>query len=237
MSLTLTLEQNSREPIEAGNHIARCVQVIDLGHQLEKAFESEDTQLNHKIRVTWELPNEVREWTEKETGETKSRPEIISQEFKASLHEKSKLRKLLVSWRGRDFTEAELKGFELKNILNTACFLNVVHTEKDGKKYANISAVTPLAKGMTCPDQITELIYFDIKKTAENTFIFDQNLFDKLPKFIQEKLGKSDELKDTKQFDFVFETKSATAPTLDDSDFVSGEELPDIDLESIVTPF
>jgi len=230
MSLTLTLEQNSREPVEAGNHIARCVQVIDLGHQLEKAFESEDTQLNHKIRVTWELPNEIREWTDKETGEAKSRPEIISQEFKASLHEKSKLRKLLVSWRGRDFTEDELKGFELRNVLGAPCFLNIVHAEKDGKKYANISAVTPLAKGMTCPDQITELIYFEVEN-------FDQNLFDKLPKFIQEKLGKSEELKDNEQFDFVFENKTATAPAPDDSDFVNGDALPDIDLEEIQTPF
>jgi len=230
MSLTLTLEQNSREPVEAGNHVARCVQVIDLGHQTEKAFESEDTQLNHKIRITWELPNEIREWTDRETNEVKSRPEIISQEFKASLHEKSKLRKLLVSWRGRDFTEDELKGFELRNVLGAPCFLNIVHAEKDGKKYANISAVTPLAKGMTCPDQITELMYFEVEN-------FDQNLFDKLPKFIQEKLAKSEELKDNEQFDFVFENKTATAPAPTQLATDSEYELPDIDLEEIQTPF
>src|SRR6476469_9306478 len=109
MSLTLSYEQQNYEPIEAGNHLARCVQVIDLGTQEEKAFESDEIQLNPKVRITWELPNELIEWEDKESGEKKTRPQLISQEFKASLHEKAKLRKTLASWRGRDFTDEELK--------------------------------------------------------------------------------------------------------------------------------
>lgn len=216
MSLNLSYNEIKREPVEAGNHIARCIQVIDLGTQPEKAFETGEDQLNHKIRITWEIPNEIIEWTDKETGEAKSRCQVISQEFKASLHEKSKLRKTLASWRGRDFTPEELNGFELTKLLEKACFLNIVHTKKDDNKYANISAVTPLAKGMTCPAQITPSIYFDIDQ-------IDWDVYNSLPSFLQDKIQKSVE----------FNTKKDSETNID---LELQNELEDIDLEDIDLP-
>lgn len=215
MSLTLSYEENKREPLSANNHIARCVQVIDLGTQPEKAFETGEDQLNHKIRITWEIPNEIIEWTDKETGEAKSRCQVISQEFKASLHEKSKLRKTLASWRGRDFTPEELKGFEITKLLGVTCFLNIVHVEKDGNKYANISAVTPIARGMTCPDQIIPSIYFDIDN-------IDWETYDALPTFLQEKIQKAVE------FNTKTEPQKATDPEVLDA--LEGFDLEDINV-------
>ena len=162
------------------------MQVIDLGLQAEKAFESKKIKMNPKIKITWELPNELIQYEDKETGEKKSRPQLVSQEYKASLHEKAKLRKMLASWRGRDFSEEELKKFEMVNVLNVACMINLVVIEKEGKKYNNIAAVTPIAKGMTCPDQITPPIYFDLSE-------FDFEVFETLPDFIKEKIKKSTE--------------------------------------------
>jgi hypothetical protein len=236
MSLTLSYEENKREALEAGNHIARCIQIIDLGTQPEKAFETGEDQLNHKIRITWEIPNEIIEWTDKETGEARSRCQVISQEFKASLHEKAKLRKMLASWRGRDFTLEELKGFNITKLLGVPCFLNVVHVEKDGNKYANISAVTPLAKGIVCPDQVTPSIYFDIDN-------FDQNIFDQLPKFIQEKINKSEERKSEIDLPLVNDDGTDYVPnqTIDTSNLpdpaTTANELPEIDMDEINTPF
>lgn len=187
MSLTLSHEQTIYEPIEAGNHIARCIQIVDLGTQAEKAFESEEIKMNKKVRITWELPNEVKTYTDKESGEEKTRVELVGQEFKASLHEKAKLRKMLASWRGRDFTDEELKGFSLDKLIGVPCMINLTHTEKDGKKYVNIAAITPLAKGMTCPDQVNESIKFEIEN-------YTLEVFHKLPEFVREKIKKSQEM-------------------------------------------
>jgi len=209
MSLTLSYESTNYEPIEAGNHVARCIQVIDLGTHSEKSFESDEYKLNHKIRITWELPNEIIEWEDKETKEKKTRTQLISREFKASLHENAGLRKMLASWRGRDFTEEELKGFSLQKLLNVACMLNITHTEKDGKKYANITAVTPLAKGTTAPDLISELVFFDLDE-------WNQTKFDSLPEFLQEKIKVSTEYANTQN--------NQTVPN---------QELPDININDL----
>ena len=217
--MSLILSQSSQatyEPIEAGNHVARCIQVIDLGVQAEKAFESEEIKMNPKIRLVWELPNEIRSYKDKETGEEKQLPAIVGQEFKASLHEKSKLRKTLASWRGRDFTEEELQGFSLDKLLTIPCMINITHIDKGGKKYANITAVTPLAKGMTCPDQVTESLKFDIED-------YTQAEWEKLPEFIQNKIKESTQ----------FKHKPVENVPIQEPNYNEPPEIEDVDFEAI----
>jgi hypothetical protein len=72
------------------------------------------------------------------------------------LHEKARLRKDLESWRGRAFTDAELKNFDLEVLIGANCLLNVVQSSKNGSTYANVSAVMPIKKGM---DKITPISY------------------------------------------------------------------------------
>lgn len=124
----------------AGTHAAICYRLIDLGTQ-KQVFGS-DTKNIHKILISWELPDELM---------TDGRPFTIHSRYTLSLHEKAKLRADLESWRGRAFTEAELEGFDLENLLGKGCLVNVVHTENNGKTYANIRALTPLPKGMRVP--------------------------------------------------------------------------------------
>lgn len=97
--------------------------------------------IQDKTRLVWEI-NRIN----KESG----RPYQVSQKYTASLHEKANLRKHLEAWRGRKFTENEIKEFELENLLGANCQLQVVHNiGSDGITYANVQAVVPLAKGMT----------------------------------------------------------------------------------------
>lgn len=201
------------DPIEAGNHVARCISIIDLGTQTEKKFESEEEVQNQKIRITWELPHETYEHENKDTGEKTTRCKTIGKEFKASLHEKASLRKMLADWRGRDFTSEELAGFELANILDKPCMLNILHTEKGDKKYANISAITPLAKGMNCPDRVNELTHYNIEDGKNDTY-------DKLPKFIQERISESAE----------FATLNEKSKTLHEP---TTQVVPDVNIDEI----
>ena len=54
-------------------------------------------------------------------------PRTISPRYTASLNVKSVLRRDLSAWRGRDFTQAELEEFNLRNIVGAPCLLQVIH--------------------------------------------------------------------------------------------------------------
>lgn len=150
----LTDSGSDYKPIEAGNYAATCIRVIDLGTQTTN-YQGEEKSAR-KVRIFWEIPEVMTEW------EGQQRPATISSTYTASLHEKANMRKVLESWRGRSFTPDELKGFDTKNVLGAACLLNIVHTEKDGKTYANVAGVTPLIKGMPKPEVVGPIINFDL---------------------------------------------------------------------------
>lgn len=124
-------------PAPEGVHQAVCVDVVDLG-VIETTYAG-STKQQHKIRVMWEINEQMSD----------GRPFIIGRRYTLSLGEKASLRKDLQSWRGRPFTQAELMGFDVETVLGANCMVNVIHDTKDGKTWANVSAIMPLAKGMT----------------------------------------------------------------------------------------
>lgn len=123
-------------PAPAGVHQAVCVDVVDMG--LLKVTWNGQEKTQHKVRLVWQIEELMDD----------GKPFMVQKRYTASLHEKSKLRPDLESWRGRAFTEDELKEFNLENLLGANCLLNVAHVQKDGKTYANVTAVMPLKKGM-----------------------------------------------------------------------------------------
>lgn len=141
------------EQAPTGNHIGRCVGMIDIGTQQGEYLGK--TTHARKIVVRFELPNELIS-----EGDFAGKPFVVSKFYTASLSEKANLRKDLVSWRGREFTEEELRGFDAKNILDKPCMVNVTHTEK-GK--AKVSGITPIPKGMTAPPRATDVLYFSLE--------------------------------------------------------------------------
>ena len=170
---------NSVELIEAGNHHGVCVAVIDLGTQYVEYNGKGKEQ--PKVMITWEL---VDFPILDESGESKGF-RLISKEYTASLYEKANMYTDLVSWRGRDFTPAELEGFNIKNILSANCLVNVIHTTKNKKTYANVSAVAKLPKGMA-PKSPTYQLFYDMDEDVEN-------IPEGVPDWIKEKIKKSRE--------------------------------------------
>ena len=85
-------------PMEAGTYPAVCIGIVDLGEQYSETFK----KYSDKLLIIWEIPSQTIEID----GEDK--PRWLSKDFAASLHEKSVLHKILVSWRGKAFTEKEL---------------------------------------------------------------------------------------------------------------------------------
>ena len=176
MSLILKQEPNNYTPAPEGNHPAVCISVVDLG--VQKTEWQGEKKEQHKVLVTWELPYEEAEGDQ---------PVTISKRYTMSMHEKSGLYKDLVSWRGRDFTPQEKGGFDLFNIVGVACFLNVIHQEKEGKTYSNITSIAPLAKGMEKPIPRTpKLTKFSLSASTSKEY---EELSDGIKKVIQESLS------------------------------------------------
>ena len=126
-----------------GTYVARCYRIVDIGTQ--HTIWVDEPKSRNQIIVFWELPTETAEFD----GEIK--PLSISKFYTTSLHEKSTLRRDLKAWRGRDFTEEEVAGFDLQNIIGKPCILTIALSET-GK--TEVSGVSPLMKGQTCPPQV-----------------------------------------------------------------------------------
>lgn len=137
-------------PAPAGTHGAICTKVIDLGTHYSDVWKKDE----HKVMLSWELDSDEKM--------ADGRPFIISQRYTLSLHEKARLRGHLEAWRGRAFTDEELAGFDLKNVLGKACMIGVNHKTDNGKTFANIASVSALPKSMKAPVAAGKLIYFDI---------------------------------------------------------------------------
>ncbi len=166
-----------RKPLEAGAYAAICDMVVDLGVQPSPGgqFAPKRTLL-----LRFQIPSERVEITK--DGETKSLPAVISRTVGLSLNEKATLRQLLQSWRGRAFTAEELKKFDLTAVLGKPAFINVTHSTKGDKTYANLTSIMPLPKGMAAPTLEGEALWWSSDSP-------NLDAFSKLPAWVQEKIS------------------------------------------------
>jgi hypothetical protein len=150
----------SFELTPAGNHIGVCYMVCDLGDQ---DIEWQGTaKVQRKVRISWELPGELMQ---------DGRPFSVSKKYTLSLSDKANLRKDLESWRGRAFTDSELEGFDLFNVIGKACMINVIHETNNGKTYANVASVASLPKGVVAPQPCNQPVSFSLDdEDAVNKF-------------------------------------------------------------------
>ena len=186
MAINATSTSNTpRELIPAGNYLARCYKMIEIGTVPTEYLGVE--KMTHKVRFGWELPLELKVF-KPENGE---QPLVIDKEYTLSLADKSNLRRDLKSWRGKDFTPAEAELFDVTKLLGVPCMLNIIHIagKKDPTKfYEAISSISPMPKGIFCTNQINETFVFDFEN-------FDKAKFDSLPQFIREMIATSNEYK------------------------------------------
>jgi len=186
MSLTVANTGGDFKPAPAGSHLARCYRIIDLGTQ--KVVWKGTEKAMKKIIIGWELHGDDAEGNPLLTED--GRPLVVSRKFTPSLADKAALRAFLVAWRGKQFTNDELMGFSLKNIIGAWCMINISHEDRDGKTYANISAILPAPKGQ----QI-------VAKTVPTTFTVAQleSVEDlkvaELPEWLEKKVVASEEYK------------------------------------------
>jgi hypothetical protein len=148
--------------------------VYDLGEQ-QVEYKGK-TRYSNQVMLTFELAG----LTIEVDGEQK--PRQLSRRFAVSTSKKSGLRKFLTSWRGKAFSDEEIKNFNTDKLLGQTAMLQIVHDESG--EYANIDGIMQIPRGTPAPTTTSELFKFNIDE-------WDQKTFDNLPEWIQETIKKS----------------------------------------------
>lgn len=162
-------------PIDAGVYSSVCVGVIDLGEQYSEAYK----KYQDKVLFIWELPDVTVE------VEGEQKPRWLSKDFSATLNTKSKLSEFLVQWRGKPFSDGELRGgFDVSSMLGMGCLLQVIVEEKDGRQFNRITGVMGFPSGMEAPTTSSELLLFDMDTLEES-------VLEKVPEWIVERIRRS----------------------------------------------
>lgn len=182
------------EPIPAGSHQAVCYGVVDLGTQMSNNPAYADAR---KVCILWELPQERGQFKDKaDPTKTVDKPRAISATYTLSLGDKANLRKVLESWRAKQFTREELSGFDISTIIGANCMLSVVHKagsgKNSGKTYANVASVSALPKGMSKVGLENPKLYFSLSDQTGEEVTFPDNL----PEWLRTLINQSKEMSD-----------------------------------------
>jgi hypothetical protein len=180
MALTAPIGGSSNRQIAPeGSYPARCYQIIDLG-TTEQGGNYPGKK--RKVQFLFELPTELAVFDEAKG----SQPYYVRSIYTLSMNEKALLRRDLSAWMGKKLSDAEAAKLDIFKMLGKTCMVNIAHVTKGENTYANIISFAPLMKGYECPAAINEA--FTYTPTAH-----DQEVFSKLPEFIQDKIKESDE--------------------------------------------
>jgi hypothetical protein len=190
MAITATNNSVERELVPEGTHVAICYSMIDLGTK-EETFndpkKGDIVKVMHKARLEWELCNES--FTYEKDNETITGLMRIGKDYTLSMNEKSNLRKDLTSWRGQAFTEEQAKSFDITVLLGKPCLITIIHAvSQKGTKYAKISGISNLVKGMVAPVPVNKNFLFELDSYSDTQFAL-------IPEWIQNQIKESDEYK------------------------------------------
>jgi len=114
-------QEGERQLIPEGTYEAVVYQLVEMGTQ-PSSFGPDKNRLS----IGWEIPSLRVEVDGKDMPRGFWQTYNLPEEGKG-LHPKSNLRKMLVKWRGKDFTPKEMEGFDLKVLLGKPCIITIEH--------------------------------------------------------------------------------------------------------------
>ena len=191
MSFYVEDKGGSFESTPPGMHLARCYRIIDTGTQ--KSEYLGQVKYLRKVMLGWEIHGQDDAGNPLRMKD--GRPFAMFKNYTLSWAEKANLRADLQSWRGKPFSQEEMRRFDLKTILGAWCMLNVIEKQgTDGKMYVNVNGITPVPAmikqaGLPQPVNKTEVFMLD-EPDMEMFNTFSDNLKKKIMSSPEwEKLG------------------------------------------------
>lgn len=188
-------------PVPAGQYLAVCVGVFDLGEQYSEKYKN----YSPKLMITFDIPAVTIE------VEGKQEPRQLSREFTISGKSNSNLRAFISSWNGVQYSDEAFGEFDPLTQIGKPAMINVLLNETG--EYANIDTIMPLFPGLTAPTTATPRKTWDMDH-------WDDNVFKDLPGWVQDKIKKSTQYQKEHAPDTTVEVKAqesgpmrASAPT------------------------
>lgn len=200
--------------LEGGVYYGICSAIIDLGIQKNEMYNNE----SRKLMIQWTIVGQEVEIN----GEKVAR--VMHKQYSFSLNQKSTLRKDLEAWRGKEFTEEELNGFDLNNILNIPCQLQIIEKERVGKNNVNtiggIMSIPKTAKVDKLPKD--NLIVLDLEDAS--TF----KNYTKIASWIQDTIKRAKNYQESGLKQYVDENVKTDEELEDEGEFITVEETDDL---------
>jgi len=171
---------------EFGSHDVICCQLVDFGTH-DKEWKGKTVGKVNKVNFGFEFINETMD------GENGEFNPIWGAQFTNSLSKKANLRGILEGWRGKQFTEEELKGFDLSKLLGMPCTL-VIQPNTNGNP--KIQAI------MRAKDLVGKR---DVHEYWVEEGCFENEIPDWMPEWMMDEIKSSYEFR----VGFDFDTKEA----------------------------
>ena len=159
-------------PVPAGQYLAVCVGVYDLGEQFSEKYKN----YSPKLMISFDIPSVTIE------VDGKQEPRQLSREFTISGKNNSNLRAFISSWNGMQYSDEAFGEFDPLAQVGKPAMINVLLNETG--EYANIDTIMPLFPGLPAPTTVTPLRVWDMDK-------WDDKVFEQLPGWVQDKIKKS----------------------------------------------
>lgn len=177
MAIDFKGEKKPKELLPAGAYIATIYSVVQLG-TMNGEYKGTATKKN-KIRITWELPEELREFD----GEKK--PMVVGKTYTASIYEQAKLKPIVEGILG----EIDEDTFAIENLVGKSCMVQLAPAEYLGNEYMDVVSATQLPKSVPAPKQINPSVYLDYQEG------WNDAVYEALPNWMKEKMAESAEMK------------------------------------------
>lgn len=176
----------------AGQYLAVCVGVYDLGEQYSEKYKN----YSPKIMISFDIPTVTIE------VDGKQEPRQLSKEFTISGKNNSKLRAFISSWNGVQYSDEAFGEFDPLTQVGKPAMINVLLNETG--EYANIDTIMPLFPGLAAPTTSTPLKVWDMDN-------WDDKAFGELPGWVQDKIKKSTQYQKEHAPDTTVEVKPPVA--------------------------
>lgn len=196
-------------PVPAGQYLAVCVGVYDLGEQYSEKYKN----YSPKLMISFDIPSVTIE------VEGKMEPRQLSREFTITTKNNSKLREFISSWNGTQYSDEAFGEFDPLTQVGKPAMINVLLNETG--EYANINTIMPLFPGLPAPTTTTPLRVWDMDK-------WDDKAFEDLPAWVQEKIKKSSQY----QKEHVPQTDVAVQPGIASQPV--GNVMPGVDYQALM---
>lgn len=182
--------------LEAGSYPARVVQIIDLGLQPQRAYDNQKKPPAYEIFVIYELVDVFI--VDEEGKELEDKPRWVNESFPiysldADLAKSTKRYKALDP-------DIVFDG-DFSKLLGTPCTVTLAINKKGDKEYENVVNVSTMRPkdAARCPELQNEARFFDLEEP-------NIEVFNKLPKWLQEKIISNLEYKGSKLESMLEET-------------------------------